>query len=40
MSKFPSLNEQMDIISKGVEEIIPEEELVKKLKTQSLPIHL
>ena len=32
MSKFPSLNEQMDIISKGVEEIIPEEELVKKIE--------
>ena len=32
MSKFPSLNEQMDIIRKGVEEIIPEEELVKKIE--------
>ena len=32
MIKFPSLNEQMDIISKGVEEIIPEEELVKKIE--------
>jgi len=32
MSKFPSLNEQMDIIRKGAEEIIPEEELVKKIE--------
>jgi len=32
MSKFPSLNEQMDIIRKGTEEIIPEEELVKKIE--------
>lgn len=29
MHRFPSLNEQMDIIRKGAEEIIPEEELVK-----------
>ena len=40
MSKlFPSLNEQMDIIRRGVSEIIPEEELEKKilksLKTDS-----
>ncbi len=27
---FPKLNEQMDLIRKGVEEIIPEEELEKK----------
>ncbi|MCD6337083.1 MAG: tyrosine--tRNA ligase [Candidatus Marinimicrobia bacterium] len=32
MSRFPSLNEQMDIIRKGVEELIPEEELVKKIE--------
>ncbi len=32
MSRFPSLNEQMDIIRKGAEEIIPEEELVKKIE--------
>lgn len=32
MSKFPSLNEQMDIIRKGTEEIIPEEELAKKIE--------
>ena len=32
MSKFPSLNEQMDIIRSGVEEIIPESELVKKIE--------
>ena len=32
MSLFPSLNEQMDLIRLGVEEIIPEEELVKKIE--------
>ena len=32
MKNFPSLNEQMDIILKGTEEIIPEEELVKKIE--------
>ena len=32
MSKFPPLNEQMDIIRRGVEEIIPETELVKKIE--------
>ena len=30
--KFPSLNEQMDIIRRGTSEIIPEEELVEKIK--------
>ncbi len=30
--KFPPVNEQMDILKRGVEEIIPEEELVKKLE--------
>ena len=30
--KFPSLNEQMDLIKRGASEIIPEEELVKKLE--------
>jgi len=30
--KFPSINEQMDLIKRGVSEIIPEEELVKKLE--------
>lgn len=29
---FPSLNEQMDIIKRGAVEIIPEEELVKKIE--------
>ena len=29
---FPSLNEQMDLIRKGTEEIIPEDELVKKIE--------
>ena len=29
MKKFPNLNEQMDIIKRGIEEIIPEDELVK-----------
>ena len=32
MSIFPPLNEQMDIIRSGVEEIIPEAELVKKIE--------
>ena len=32
MSLFPSLNEQMDLIQKGTEEIIPEDELVKKIE--------
>ena len=32
MSNFPSLNEQMDIIRSGVEEIVPETELVKKIE--------
>lgn len=31
-SLFPSINEQMDIIRRGASEIIPEEELVKKLE--------
>jgi tyrosyl-tRNA synthetase len=30
--KFPPLNEQMDIIKRGVVEIIPEDELVKKIE--------
>ncbi len=30
--KFPPINEQMDLISRGANEIIPEEELVKKLE--------
>ena len=32
MMLFPSLNEQMDLIQKGTEEIIPENELVKKIE--------
>jgi len=32
---FPSLNEQMDLIKRGTNEIIPEEELVKKLERSS-----
>ena len=32
MNNFPHLNEQMDLISKGVEEIIPEQNLVKKIE--------
>ncbi|MDY0084242.1 MAG: tyrosine--tRNA ligase, partial [Ignavibacteriaceae bacterium] len=32
MIKFPSLNEQMDIIKRGSVELIPEDELVKKLE--------
>ena len=30
--KFPSLNEQMDLIRRGAVEIIPEDELAKKLE--------
>ncbi|MGB5528828.1 MAG: tyrosine--tRNA ligase [Ignavibacteriaceae bacterium] len=30
--KFPSINEQMDLIKRGASEIIPEDELVKKLE--------
>jgi len=30
--KFPSLNEQMDVIKRGVVEIIPEDELFKKIE--------
>ena len=29
---YPSINEQMDLIKRGTEEIIPEDELVKKLE--------
>jgi len=29
---FPSVNEQMDVIKRGTEEIIPEDELVKKIE--------
>jgi len=32
--KFASINEQMDILKRGVQEIIPEEELVKKLDSK------
>lgn len=32
MVKFPSINEQMDIIRRGAVEIIPEEELVNKIE--------
>jgi tyrosyl-tRNA synthetase len=31
-TSFPSLNEQMDIIKRGVVEIIPEDELIKKIE--------
>ncbi|HVK37833.1 MAG TPA: tyrosine--tRNA ligase [Candidatus Kapabacteria bacterium] len=31
-TKFPSLNEQMDLIARGAEEIIPKEELVQKIE--------
>jgi tyrosyl-tRNA synthetase len=30
--KFPSLNEQMDVIKRGTVEVLPEEELVKKIE--------
>jgi len=32
MSLFPSLNEQMDLIKKGVDEILPENDLVEKIE--------
>lgn len=41
--KFPSLNEQMDIIKRGAVEIIPEEELVKKIEKsikESKPLNI
>ena len=41
--KFASINEQMDILKRGVQEIIPEEELVKKLensKQKSIPLNI
>ena len=28
---FPSLNEQMDLIKRGTVEVLPEDELVKKI---------
>ncbi len=31
-NKFPPLNEQMDLIKQGAVELIPEDELVKKLE--------
>lgn len=38
MSNFPNLNEQMDVIRRGVSEIIPEDDLVKKIE-KSLKTH-
>ena len=35
MSKFPTIKEQMDLILRGTEEIIPVEELEKKLEKSS-----
>ena len=32
MSKFPQIKEQMDLILRGSEEVIPIEELERKLK--------
>ncbi|RKY51478.1 MAG: tyrosine--tRNA ligase, partial [Candidatus Neomarinimicrobiota bacterium] len=32
MITFPPLNEQMDLIRKGTEEILPEEEMVRKIE--------
>ncbi len=40
---FPSLNEQMDIIRRGAEEIIPEDDLVKKIEKsikENKPLHV
>ena len=31
--KLPDLNTQMDLIKKGTEEIVPEEELVRKMES-------
>jgi tyrosyl-tRNA synthetase len=33
MQKFPPVNEQLDLIRRGVSEIIPEEDLIKKLES-------
>ena len=30
--KFPPVNEQMDLIRRGVEEILPEDDLIKKVQ--------
>ncbi|MDR3610726.1 MAG: tyrosine--tRNA ligase [Ignavibacteriaceae bacterium] len=41
--KFPPINEQMDLIKRGVSEIIPEEELTKKLEKsakESKPLNI
>ncbi|MDK2976190.1 MAG: tyrosyl-tRNA synthetase [Candidatus Marinimicrobia bacterium] len=38
MITFPSLNEQMELIRKGAEEILPEEEMVRKIE-QSIKTH-
>jgi tyrosyl-tRNA synthetase len=35
INTFPSVNEQMDLIRRGAEEIIPEEELVQKIERSS-----
>ena len=43
MSKFPALNEQMDLIARGVEEIIPETDLEKKIEksiTENKPMKI
>jgi len=40
---FPSVNEQMDVIRRGTEEIIPEEELVRKIERSiaiSVPLNV
>lgn len=42
-SKFPSVNEQMDLIRRGTEEIIPEEELAQKIErsiTAGVPLNV
>ena len=38
MSKFPQVKEQMDLILKGTEEVIPVEELEKKWKAEKKPV--
>jgi tyrosyl-tRNA synthetase len=42
-NKFPSINEQMDLIKRGISEIIPEEELILKLelsKKENKPLNI
>jgi tyrosyl-tRNA synthetase len=43
IQKFPPINEQLDLIKRGTSEIIPEEELVKKLErstSEGIPLNI